>query len=136
MKSPEIAIRDGVYAALNGTISAPVFGGKADPEASFYVVLEDITAFEQSTKTRFNNDVVFTLEIVQANLRAVSYKAVDTVYQEIMEILLPSVNEPGFSVAGFQAVRVKVDSQDFVEQHLDIVVRKIIRLRCSMVEYS
>ena len=135
MKSAETVLRDGVYAALAGNISVDVFGANAEPGTGKYVVLEDTNTSPRFTKQYFNNDVVLQLEIVHFQDRAASYKDVDLIYQEIMEILLPTPMNPGFGVeAGWQVVLVQVDTNDFVEKHLEIVVRRIVRLRCTLIQ--
>jgi len=141
MKSPETILRDAVYAALSGSISynsvlVPVYSAIADPSSDLYIVLEETNSFEQSTKQLFSNDVTLTIEIVHYQDRAATYTIVDSIYNDMMEILLPSVNTPGFTVAtGWQAVKVRAESTDFVEQVEQTIVRRIVRLKCSMIQY-
>lgn len=140
MKSPETILRDGVYTALNGAVSynatvIPVFAAIADPASDLYIVLEETNSFEGSTKQQFGNDVTLTLEIVHFQDRAATYKIVDSIYNDMMEILLPTVNTAGFTIAaGWQAVKVRVDTTDFVEQVEQTIVRRIIRLKCTMIQ--
>jgi len=140
MRSPETILRDAVYTALSGAVSynsviVPVFSAIADPSSDLYIVLEETSSFEQSDKQHFGNDVTLTMEIVHYQDRAATYVIVDSIYNDMMEILLPTVNVPGFTVAaGWQAVKVRVDTTDFVEQVEQVIVRRIIRLKCTMIQ--
>lgn len=141
MKSHETILRDAVYTALSGAVSynsviIPVYSAIADPSSDLYIVLEETNSFEQSDKQHFGNEVTLTIEIVHFQDRAMTYKIVDSIYNDMMEILLPSVNTAGFTVAaGWQAVKVRVDTTDFVEQVDRTIVRRIIRLKSTMIQY-
>ena len=141
MKSPETILRDAVFTALDGQITynavtIPVYGGKADLGTDLYIVMEETNSFEGSNKQGFGNEVTLTLEIVHFQDRATTYKATDSIYNDMMEILLPSVNTPGFTLAaGWQAVKVRVDTSDFLEQAEQTIVRRIIRLKATIYQY-
>lgn len=141
MKSPETILRDAVFTALDGQVSynsvvVPVYSGKADPGDNLYIVMEETSSFEGSNKQGFGNEVTMTLEIVHFQDRATTYKATDSVYNDMMQILLPSVNTPGFTLAaGWQAVKVRVDTSDFLEQAEQTIVRRIIRLKATIYQY-
>ena len=141
MKSPETILRDAVFTALDGQVSynsvvVPVYSGKADPGDNLYIVMEETSSFEGSNKQGFGNEVTMTLEIVHFQDRATTYKATDSVYNDMMQILLPSVHTPGFTLAaGWQAVKVRVDTSDFLEQAEQTIVRRIIRLKATIYQY-
>ena len=134
-------LRTAIYTALNGAITynsnpVPVVSAIQEDGTPYYIVLEETTTSPDYDKHKFQTDITITIEIVDFQTRAASYKAVNDIYALMMAILLPSPFRAGFTLAtGFQATNVQViGDNEILEQFQDIIVRKNIRLRCSITE--
>jgi hypothetical protein len=141
MKDVNGAYRAAIFSALNGNLSynsvnVPVFSGYAEFDGNLYVVLENANDVQSNiNKNKFITQCTINIEIINYQTRGTSYVAVDNVYEQIMEILIPEPFKAGFTANGFQVMNPEVTSVNhLIEQGLEKVVRKIIRLRTGIVQ--
>lgn len=138
MKDVNTPYRTAIFSALSG-LSVPVHSGWADDESgSTYVILDDInTNPVNDNKHKFDTSATITIDIVDHQTRGISYKKVDQIFQEIMNILLPAPFTPGFSIgSGFQAVNIQVTSDNYLKElgPTEKVVRRIVRFRSEIIQ--
>ena len=114
MKGFKKQLREGIYTALNGNISVDVFDGNAnvDTTSDKWVVVADVVENGNNNSFEtFRTDAIVQLFICHKQLNAFTHDVVDGIEDEILDILIPSVDTAGFSVSGFQVTNcVKVNS--------------------------
>ena len=140
MKDVSGPYRAAIFTALNGnlsynSVSVPVFSGYAETTDSLYVILENTSEVGDHNKNKFTTSSTITIEIINYQTRAVSYVALDDVYEQIMELLIPEPFTAGFTITGFQALNPEVTSVNhLIEQGLEKCVRKVFRLKTDIVQ--
>ena len=139
MKDIDFTYRSAIFTALNGAITynanvIKVFSGYAETTDNLYIVIGDSSVNSNNNKHKFGNTATITIEVVHHLTRGVTYKEVDDVYNLMMEILIPAPHTAGFSLTGFQALNVTAESNHFLEQTLDKVLRKIVRVQSLIIE--
>jgi hypothetical protein len=125
-------LREGLYAALNGNISVPVKDGIGNGQAC--VIVGNITEVPSNTLDNFRTDVIVELDIVTLQKNSYSRDQADTIADEILSILIPSVDTAGFSVAGFQVTCVQRIGGNYIDEPSDSgnIVRKILRIQQTL----
>lgn len=128
--------REAVYAALNGIqyngSPVPVFSGYAETEENLYIVLEGITSNpDLRNKQKHITAATLVIEVVHTQERAISYKVVDEVGELLLAELIGTPNQALFTLdTDFKALNPEVVSTNYIiEETLNKIVRKIIRLR-------
>lgn len=140
MKDVDFIYRSAIYTALNGAITyggnvIKIFSGYAETTDNLYIVIGDSSVTNNNNKHKFGNTATITIEVVHHLTRGVTYKEVDDVYNSMMTILIPSPQTAGFNMGvNFQALNVTAESNHFLEQTLEKVLRKIVRVQSLIIE--
>jgi hypothetical protein len=118
-KTPRLAIRTGLYTALNGVISynsttLPVYDSAAIPENAIkpYILLGSQTDTPNHSKDNFGFDSTVQVEAVTSSFgnNQAGEKAANTISQSIQAVLMPDRTTLGFSVSGFNVYTMELDS--------------------------
>lgn len=139
MKGFKKQLREGIYSALNGNISCDVFDGNANVDTSSdkWVVIGDVLeGGNNNSFETFRTDAITHLFICHKQKNAFSHDTVDDIENEILDILIPSVDTAGFSVSGFQVTNcVKVNSgysDEFGES--ENLAKIILQIKTQLVQ--
>lgn len=139
MKGFKKQLREGIYTALSGNISCEVFDGNAsiNTTSDKWVVIGDVLeGGNNNSFETFRTDAIVHLFICNKQKNAFSHDVVDDIENEILEILISSVDTAGFSVSGFQVVNTqKVNSGYSDEFGSDENLAKIIlQIKTQLVQ--
>lgn len=123
-KTPRLAIRTGLYTALNGVISynsttLPVYDSSAIPENAVkpYILLSSQTDTPNNSKDRFGFDSTIQIEAVTSSFgnNQAGEKAANTIMQSIHAVIMPDRTTLGFSVSGFNVYSIELDSSRVIQ---------------------
>lgn len=139
MRDVDFPYRQAIYTALNGAITyegnvIPVYSGYVEATGPLFIDIVNCQVRPDHNKHKFQQVATLTIEIVDYQTRGTSYKAVNAIYDSMMQILTPSPLTAGFTITGFQALNVEANTNDLLEQTLDKVVRKIVSLQTIIIQ--
>lgn len=137
MKSVKKALREGIFTAL-APLSVPVYEGFENVPQNIdeYVAFGGITNTSDNSFSTFTTTAVVDLNICQKTRNSFSHETVDDLEDEILEILIPSVDTPGFTVSGFQAINAIRLGSDYVDEpgtHNNIS-RIVLRIQVTLTQ--
>lgn len=114
------------YQKLHGALSVPVYVESVPEEiTSSFVLLRVEGESNNSTKAYFGKNLIVIVDIVTVFQNMIDTSEVDTIDQQISQLILPSVGTHGLVVSGFQICGVTYESSSYIRE--DRIYRKIIR---------
>lgn len=139
MRDVQNLLRRGIYQALSGYISVPVYDEVPhDDTENRYVILSTQTNEQDPTLTHFQHDATILIDIVDRQQQSVTKDYVDDVAGEILALIFPAVGTNGIAAqAGvtFHSARVESDnSLNFSLSNAEIIIRRLIRISVKISE--
>lgn len=137
MKGFAKKLREGYFAALSGVISVPVTDGRGKVSEDAFVIISDaIEGGNQNSFETWRTDVSIQLLICEKTTGAFTHDAVDGIEDEILQILIPSVDKAGFSVTGFQVMNVVKEASNYADEFGDNenCAKKILRIKQTLTQ--
>lgn len=142
MKAVDQVYREAIFTALNGNLTynsnpVNVYSAEADTTDKLYVIIGEATNVQDNTnKKKFCTASTVNIEIVHYQEAGTSYKVINDVYDQMMDILIPAPYTAGFIInTDFQACNVEVTSTtDLYELSTEKIIRKVIRLRTEIFQ--
>jgi len=134
MKDPSDAILTAFYTALNGNLAYgstdfPVYTFAPKADVYNYVLLEDVSLVDDSTKDRYESEGTILIEVVHGGMsKRGTLKGVNDVGNDILLLTVKTA----ITVSGFTwAVTPYVDNINILKEPTEtsIIARKLIRLR-------
>lgn len=131
-------LRVGYYNALNGHISVPVYGGQGSQTDSAFVIIAGITDTPANTLNGFRTDAVIDIDICHRQQNGFTYDRVDSIANEVLQLLIPDVDIAGFTVASFQVVNVQRIGARYIEEpgQDENMIRRILRIKQTLIQQS
>lgn len=114
MTEPGKALRDGFAAALDGeleynTVNVPVFDQKVEGTHAMYVLMGKMRDDNRTNKTRFVTEKIFDLELFNVRHATAQSGVLDDIADQILEILIPTPQTIGFTVAGYSVTFCRLE---------------------------
>jgi hypothetical protein len=103
MKDAGTAIRKAFFEALNGVVTyetqdVPVVDGKLESDATEWIVLGEQGETDRSNKSKFSGEYNIELVVVNKTVSVAGKKVVETIADDIMEIMQPTPSTHGLTI--------------------------------------
>lgn len=124
--------------SYNG-ISVPVYDEKKRDKqlANLYVVLSTQQETDDNTDTSFTTDSSIDIDITHKTEFEISKDAIDEVSDQILELLLPNPDGPGWNVSGFLIQNIRRSStisRNFSLTDSQSIIAKIITITSKITQ--